>query len=84
MLLEHSHPGMQNAILYKISILDVTVVSNLQKESLVWQWKMQKMKKKKKKKKTKLQVAIVTCKINVQHVYTKKYYFIPLPIILNT
>ena len=36
------------------------------------------------KKKTKSHVAIVTSKINVQHVYTKKYYFIPLPIILIT
>ena len=41
-------------------------------------------KQKQKQTKKKLHVAIVTSKINVQHVYTKKYYFIPLPIILIT
>ena len=43
-----------------------------------------KQKNKNKNKQKKLHVAIVTSKINVQHVYTKKYYFIPLPIILIT
>ena len=48
------------------------------------QLKKKQKNKNKNKQKKKLHVAIVTSKINVQHVYTKKYYFIPLPIILNT
>ena len=48
------------------------------------QLKKKQKNKNKNKQKKKLHVAIVTSKINVQHVYTKKYYFIPLPIILIT